>query len=276
MTSPLRSFVGERLRDARLARQLTASALAERVGVTSGAISHYERREVDPRPNVLAKIAEVLALPQTYFLREPLARDPAPYLYRSYAAPTKRARDSAEVRLQWLREILRLAHDVVDMPGADIPDLGFPGNPASLSMEDVEAAAGEIRERWRLGDGPIPNLLTLLESKGCCVSRFAFGADDLDAFSQYAQERPYVIINDEHGSAVRFRFDAAHELGHLVLHRAVAGNVAALPEMHKLMEMQAHRFASAFLFPASSFADEVYSLLLNALIDVKKRWKVSV
>ncbi len=41
------------------------------------------------------------------------------------------------------------------------------------------------------------------------------------------------------------------------------------------MERQAHRFASAFLFPQSAFADEVYSSL-DALAHVKLRWKVAI
>ena len=276
MTTILRSFVGERLRDARLARQMTATALAERVGVTSGSISHYEKRSVDPRPQVIARIATELSLPETYFFREVLGPDPAPYLYRSFAAPTKKARESAEVRLRWLREILHFAIGAVDVPAVDIADLGFPAHPASLRPEDVESAASDIRAKWKLGEGPIPNVLTLLESKGCCITRFAFGANSLDAFSQYAQERPYVALNSEKGTAVRFRFDAAHELGHLVLHRTVPANVAAQPEQHKLMERQAHRFAAAFLFPQGSFRDEVYSTSINTLITLKKRWKVSI
>ena len=42
------------------------------------------------------------------------------------------------------------------------------------------------------------------------------------------------------------------------------------------MELQAHRFAAAFLFPARSFVDEVYSLALDSLLEVKKRWRVSI
>ena len=42
------------------------------------------------------------------------------------------------------------------------------------------------------------------------------------------------------------------------------------------MELQAHRFAGSFLFPARSLAEEVYSVAIDALASVKARWKVSI
>lgn len=272
----MRHFVGERLREARLARNMTASALAELIGVAASSISHYERRSVDPRPNILSQMAQALSMPESYFLREPLTPDPAPYLYRSYSSATKKAREGAEVRLRWFREIVDFVSSEAELPTIDVPDHSSTPNPAAISMEDAEAAAVAVRRHWKLGDGPVPNTLALLESKGCAVSKFSFGADTLDAFSQNAQQRPCIAINSDNVSCVRIRFDAAHELGHLVLHRLVPPNVAALPEHHKLMERQAHRFAAAFLFPASSFAEDVYSLSLDTLVALKRRWKVSI
>ncbi len=61
------TFEGARLRDARLAREMTASLLAERVGLSPGSISQYESGGTGPRPPVLARLAAVLELPQAYF-----------------------------------------------------------------------------------------------------------------------------------------------------------------------------------------------------------------
>ncbi|HEY3193669.1 MAG TPA: ImmA/IrrE family metallo-endopeptidase [Candidatus Dormibacteraeota bacterium] len=57
--------------------------------------------------------------------------------------------------------------------------------------------------------------------------------------------RPIVVLgSDEHDTACS-SFDAAYELGHLVLHHdAEPGRQA--------VEQQAHRFASAFLLPAET------------------------
>lgn len=270
------AFVGGRLREARVARAMTASSLAERVGITPGAVSQYESGDSTPRPPVMARIADELGLPQAYFLRSVAAKDPAPYLYRSNASSTKRARESAEVRSGWFLEMLAVVETQARLPTTDIDDLGFPSTPSAIGEQEIEAAAAELRRRWRIGDGPVPNMIAVLEVRGCGVTRFAFGADSLDSFSQYAAGRPLIALNADAGSAARARFDAAHELGHLVLHRGVDSKTVWQPEQHKLMETQAHRFAAAFLFPQSAFCDEVYSLSLEALVAVKKRWGVSM
>jgi hypothetical protein len=46
--------------------------------------------------------------------------------------------------------------------------------------------------------------------------------------------------------------------------------------MHKLMEHQAHRFASELLFPASAIAEEVYAISLDSMKRVKSKWKTSI
>jgi Zn-dependent peptidase ImmA (M78 family)/transcriptional regulator with XRE-family HTH domain len=271
----LTRFCGDRLREARMARGITASALAEKIGVTPGSISHYESHKTDPRPRVLTDLARELNLPEAYFLRPTRPMSTEPYLYRSRSAATKRAREGAEVRQRWFMEVFDLVVDAVDVPLPDIDDFGFGANPNEISPDRIEQTATELRSAWGLGEGPVPNMLALVEAKGCASCRFAFGADELSSFSQWS-DRPSLALSADHECAVRGRFDAAHELGHLVLHRRVDARSAATPEMHKTMETQAHRFASAFLFPASAFGDEVYSLSLDALVSVKRRWRVSI
>jgi Zn-dependent peptidase ImmA (M78 family)/transcriptional regulator with XRE-family HTH domain len=272
----LGSFVGSRLRDARTARGMTASVLAERVGVSPGAISQHELHNMEPRAQTLSRIATVLELPEAHFLRPSLARDPAPLWYRSRASATKRARESAEARHVWLREIVAAIQAHVDLPARTLLDLDTPSDPSAIRMNDIESMANEVRSAWSLGDGPVPNVVSLLEIMGCVVSSFAFGAEDLSAFSQDTAERPYVLLNSDETACTRWRFNAAHELGHLILHRNVPATAGARPEIHKEMERQAHRFASAFLFPSASFAEEVYSIALDALVQVKTRWRVSI
>ena len=68
------------------------------------------------------------------------------------------------------------------------------------------------------------------------------------------------------------RFDAAHELGHLVLHWH-----HELPQLNKQAEKEAHRFAAALLMPAASVLASASRMpTLNALISDKRRWKVSL
>jgi Zn-dependent peptidase ImmA (M78 family) len=142
----------------------------------------------------------------------------------------------------------------------------------------IEDAAMAARRFWKMQDGPISNVVWLLENRGCIVSRFELHAATLDAFSTIdpVSERPYIILSADKGSAARSRFDVAHELGHLLLHKRVSQSLFNQHEKFKLIENQAHRFASAFLLPAATFSDEFYSHTLDSLRSLKERWRVSI
>jgi len=100
----------------------------------------------------------------------------------------------------------------------------------------------------------------------------------LDAFSEWEPRgnRPFVILGSHKGSACRSRFDAAHELAHQVLHRAVNKSDYRPNAAFSLIEEQAHKFAAAFLLPAETFGQEVGAVSLDALLSLKQRWRVSV
>src|SRR5438094_162699 len=72
----------------------------------------------------------------------------------------------------------------------------------------------------------------------------AIDAKEVDAFSMWHGETPFVFLNTKK-SCERSRFDAAHELGHLVLHRH------GVPQGQQA-EAEANAFASAFLMPRAS------------------------
>jgi len=68
----------------------------------------------------------------------------------------------------------------------------------------------------------------------------------------------------------RSRFDAAHELGHLVMH---GDQIWGLPEIEK----QAHAFAAAFLVPEADIKKELPDTVdWQALFQLKQRWQVSL
>jgi DNA-binding transcriptional regulator YiaG len=79
-------------------------------------------------------------------------------------------------------------------------------------------AAIFLRSYWSMGERPIRNMINVLESHGVRVFSLAEETRHLDAYSFWRSDRPYIFLNTlktpEHS-----RFDAAHELGHLVLHR---------------------------------------------------------
>jgi Zn-dependent peptidase ImmA (M78 family)/DNA-binding XRE family transcriptional regulator len=272
-------FSGQRLREAREARGLTAISVSELAEVSVQAVYHYESGRMSPSPDVLEKLAAALNLPPVFFLL-PDRREvgAAPTFFRSMSAATKGARNRARHRLRWLQDIVAYASDFVALPDSNFPDLDLPADAIMLSDIEIEQAAEDARRYWRMGDGPIANMILLLENQGAVVARDQLGADTLDGLSQFITEddRPYMVIGVDKGSPARWRFDAAHELGHMLLHANTRRETLDRPEMHRKIEEQAHRFARAFLLPLGSFGDDLFGVSLDAFRAIKPRWNVSI
>ncbi len=56
-------MLGDVLRDARKSKKLTLSELAEKVGVTTGYLSHLERNKMEPSLSVLRSLSDELSIP---------------------------------------------------------------------------------------------------------------------------------------------------------------------------------------------------------------------
>jgi hypothetical protein len=91
-----------------------------------------------------------------------------------------------------------------------------------MEYASPDTAALYLRQNWGLGERPIPNMLKLLEAKGVRVFSLAENTKAVDAFSVWRNGLPYVFLNIAK-SAERSRFDASHELGHLVMHKHGGG-----------------------------------------------------
>lgn len=63
-------FIGDRLREAREARGLSGSAVAELLGLNRGSAGKYERGDVFPSPEVVARLSDLLRVPPSFFQRQ--------------------------------------------------------------------------------------------------------------------------------------------------------------------------------------------------------------
>ncbi len=280
MKSGTPGFIGSRLRIAREARGLTASSLAELVGVSRASISLYETGGASPQPEILENIVELLKLPIAYFLMPENHREEHnPIFFRSMASTTKMARSRGLRRYEWLAEIITpVIKEYVKFPRVNFPIIDTPTDFKKLSFNDIETIAIDVRRFWKLGDGPISDLVLLLENNGAVVTRIELYADSLDAFSRWCSvdRTPYIILGADKQLACRSRFDAAHELGHLVLHRNIEPKHLNSASDFRLIEQQAHRFAAAFLVPASTFAKDFYAPTLDSFRVLKSKWLVAI
>lgn len=271
-------FIGERLIQAREARGLNAVSLAELVGVKSASISNYESGRQSPTQEVMDRIIDVLKQPLAFFLRPMPQKQSEDIWWRAMSAATKSARARARARHEWLREIVSYLSEYIEFPSVNIPEFDLPQDFQQITSDLIEDVALECRSFWKLGNGPIADIVLLMENNGAIVSRGELAAEYLDAYSQWPDdcEHPLVFLGSDKASAVRSRHDASHELGHLLLHRHVDGKAIRNPALFKLIEEQAHRFASAFNLPAAGFADQLWAPTLDAFLAMKPHWKSAV
>jgi Zn-dependent peptidase ImmA (M78 family) len=248
------------------------------LGVSAATISQYEHGKQAPRPDIVERLADKLNVPPAFFVHQyKLVDGERATKWRSNTTATKFARERAEVRLEWLREIVEYFSAYLDFPRLNIPSINVPSDFRELTHAEIDAAAEVCRSHWGLGTGPAPDMVLLMESNGVIVARRNLDAEGLDAFSEWMPgEVPYVFLGNDINVGVRSRFDAAHEIGHLILHRAVSKKQFGKPEDFKTLERQAHRFAAAFLLPKEQFFRELWAPTLEAFASLKPRWKTSI
>jgi Zn-dependent peptidase ImmA (M78 family)/transcriptional regulator with XRE-family HTH domain len=269
--------IPERITEAREALAWTMADLGRAVGVTRQAISSYETGAKQPEAEILAQFSHALKQPISYFTsdRPPGHGRSGTVFFRSFVSKTKATNKKCEIYRDWLDQIAFYLGGMVTLPRVSLP-AAAPSDPSgSYSIEEIEQFATQCRRMWGLGDGPIANLLLLLESKGVIVARTDFADFALDAFSCWIGSRPFIFLSSDR-TAVRSRYDAAHELAHLILHSGITIEQMEDTDAHNRAEKEANLFAAAFLLPRSVFRYEVHSTRLNSFLSLKKRWRVSV
>lgn len=271
------SFQAHRLIEARESRGLTQLALAELTTRTSSTISRWENGGQLPELEALESLASVLNLPVAFFLKSTPDHGVAPIFFRSMASSTQSLRRRARARLRWGQDIALALQEWVDLPALDVPVVEVSDH-RDIRETDIEKMANECRLRWGLGLGPVSDVLLVLENAGICVIKEEVGSAQMDGLSSWSEvdQRAYMLIAKDKDTCVRSRMDAAHELGHLVLHRHLREKNLTEIGAFKEIERQAFAFAGAFLLPGESFASEVWSPSLNSFVALKERWRASI
>lgn len=268
-------IVPERIREARLARGYSLTELATLIGdVSKQAISQYELGSTVPGADKIEKLVEILEVPYDFFYNPIQHSLSDPIFFRQYKTALDKERSMAQCRLKWMTEILLYLERFFDFIEAKTI---IKTTPKTYSNEEIESIAVEVRQSWGLGLGPISDVCLLLENNGFIISKAILGKKKMDACSTNYNNRPLQFLTADKSSAVRSRFDAVHELGHKVLHQSwVDYEYLDNKENHERIEKEAHHFAGAFLMPQEPFTREVYSVSIDSLIHLKKRWKVSI
>lgn len=243
---PRSPFQPSRLSLARRLRGLTQAALAKRSSLSPAAISQFESGAATPAPETLQQLAVVLGCKPEFFFRPGSGLKIHEPFFRSLRSTRNIERERAGAYAEILAETVELLEKWIELPQVEIPR---PLQDVEHHLaRDIEVFAVKMRAAWQIPPGPIANVTSLLESKGSICAAVGDFSRKLDAFSLKTTGRPLIILCSNKGVAARRRFDACHELGHLVLH--------SRPRYpNREQEAEAHRFASSFLMPAEEIIE---------------------
>lgn len=255
-------FDSSRLAVARKRRLLKKKELAEKLGVAPLTITRWENDQAAPLAQHIDKLVRILEFPKEFFFGNPILEPSVETTsFRSQTSMSASVRDAALAAGSIGFLISTWVEDRFSLPEVVVPDLGH--------MQSAEGAARALREYWGLGEKPISDMVHLLESKGVRVFSLAENTLKVNAYSLWRFGLPFVFLNTQKTSECS-RFDAAHELGHIVFHQdgKTTGREA---------EDQANRFASSFLMPKADVIAQIPNVThLGQLIEAKSRWRVSL
>lgn len=224
---------------------MSMDALAKASGaiVSKQAISKYEKGKANPGSEILIALAGALDVKVDYFFR-PETVQISGFSFRKKSRLTKKEEDRIRHQtIDFLQKFLEL-EEILNIPHTfDNPI------PAMVihNQQDIEDAAAAIRQNWKLGEAPIPQLTELLEDHGYKVLEVDADSNfvGLSGFSD--DPRVPVITVNKNGDCVRRRFTLAHELAHLLLDLSDCSQANH--------ESLCHAFAGALLMPENVIRD---------------------
>ena len=149
-------FNGNRLKAARLFNELTISDIANKTGVSYQAISQYENNKCEPKLDVVFKLVGLLGFPREFYYQKNDDRISIGDTYfRSLSITTKKEKASQIEKIKLLVRIYLLISEFVRFP-----TYTFSYN---KDIIDVELLANELRQQWKIGSDPIPNVIDIME-----------------------------------------------------------------------------------------------------------------
>jgi len=236
------------------------------------------------QPAELVEMARLYARPLDELLR-PTA--PIEDFVGQFRSSLSRSEDSAQLEAA-IREVERNAEDYRELErinGATV-EHGYPA-PYDIGGVQPESAAVEIahteRNRLGLGDGPIPNLREILETK---VSIRVFFLDlpaRVEGFFAYTSQTGACIAVNAQRPVERQQWTMAHEFAHFLTRRLLAEVTVSHARRIPAHERFAEAFAGEFVMPTTGLTRDYNNLVRSrpggvtpgALVELAAFYRVS-
>lgn len=257
--------LGEKLRSAReaagMSTRVAAREAAHRgIPISHATLANYERGDTMPAMPTLQLLASLYECPLDHLLGQ------APTLsgVRYRALKSVRVKDRRHFEgeaTRWVYLYFEL-ENILEKP---LRDRHF----RATEGETGEQLASRVRKEMDLGDKPVPSVIRLLETFGIRVIQLSSEAR-IDGMAAMYGKMPVIALNPT-VSHDRFRFNAAHELGHHLFE-----DWRAEEEGPHDGNDRAHEFASYLLMPDSVLEHAFKGFSMVRLVRYKELFGISL
>ena len=249
----MNSVISINLRRLRIMKDMTQDQIATAADISRVAYRNIETGKSEPRANTLDAIARALGV-DVFALATPV---PEPTTLRFRAHKALSAQERAErtqlvtETLDWLADFKELENILNDHVSLVLPS-------ETRQIVDIAHTAELIRrEEFKVSCSEcLPDICDILEDGGIKVRVVESRIKGLFGFSVGVEDGgPAIVVNALPTIPVERRiFTAAHELGHLILHRDSFDPTVETES--KTEETEADVFAAHFLMPDEQFQEE--------------------
>jgi Zn-dependent peptidase ImmA (M78 family) len=246
---------------ARESRGLTQNDLKDMMDVTQGIISKVEQGFLRPSDDLIQSFSECLHYPRDFFFRIGYRLPPAAPFHRKRQALSRKLQSKIEA-ISNIRNLHIL--DLLDQ--IELTSSVLTVDPDDYKRNGPIEAAKAVRQFWQLPRGPINNLVSVVENAGIIIIYADVGTSLIDGFTFITEMQHPVIYINKNMQTDRIRLTIAHELGHIVMHKAPRPD----------MEEEAYMFAGEFLAPSDEIGPYLDNISLDMLARLKPYWKISM
>lgn len=199
------------LRFYRLKNNLSKAKLAQKVDVSPMAITNYENGNRKPDISVIKKLAEALNVKVSDFLIK--RNEELIFSHEEFKKNSKLNKNQQNYIRESVEEYFCRFFESVELLGGEV----LPDTPICYSLEFtdcIEENAVALRKYLKIAEnGPVGNLVELLENRGILVCLMNIENDAFSGVNGTVNGRPYVAIN-KNMTAERMRTTLGHELAH--------------------------------------------------------------
>ncbi len=259
----------ERLKSARIMKGYSLQDLADQLDnqLTKQALNKYEKGLTKPDTETLLLLCNALSVRPDYFSRETVVKLENVEFRKLKKLTSKESSRIKEKAIDMLERYFELE----DILGIDEVFVNQIGDIEINDYADVEKAVDKLKEKWKLGEDPLSNVIELLEDNNIKVIEIESGPEFVGLSTWKGIKNPVVVVNSKQ-VLDRKRFTALHELGHILM------KVNHHPEKER--EHFCHFFAGAMLIPKNLLLKELGNsrsrISLNELIYLKKQFGASI